>query len=61
MKQFVSKLPKEKRDNTLLVMKTQPIDDNGTDLIEVVKNCAPELNVLFFAERNDERHMNFYL
>ena len=40
-------------------MKTQPVDDNGTDLIKVIRNIAPEINVLFFAERNDERTMNF--
>ena len=58
-KHFVDKLSKEQREKTLLVMKTQPIDNNGTDLIEVIKNVAPEINVLFFAERNDERTMNF--
>ena len=58
-KHFVDKLSEEQRENTLLIMKTQPVDDNGTDLIEVIKNCAPNINVLFFAERNDERHMNF--
>ena len=58
-KHFVSKLSAKQRDNTLLVMKTQPVDDNGTDLIKVIRNIAPEINVLFFAERNDERTMNF--
>ncbi len=59
MKHFVDQLSKEQADNTLLIMKTTPIDNNGTDLVEVIKNCAPNLNVLFFSQRNSEEEMNY--
>ena len=59
MKHFVDQLPEEQQRNVLLVMKTTPIDNNGTDLVEVAKNCAPNLNILFFAQRNSEEEMNY--
>ena len=46
-KDFCDSLSKEKADKCLLILHTQPIDNNGTDLIEVVKATCPEYNVMF--------------
>jgi glycosyltransferase involved in cell wall biosynthesis len=40
-KYFCDKLPKEKSDRCLLVMNTQAVDQNGTDLISVCENLCP--------------------
>ena len=58
-KEFVSKLPKEKADKCLLLMHTQPVDDNGTDLPKVVEDNAPEINVIFDNGRWNETELNY--
>lgn len=40
-KLFCDQLPKEKADKCLLLMHTNPIDNNGTDLIAVVDDLCP--------------------
>ena len=45
--EFVATLPKEKRDKCLMLLHTEPVDENGTDLIEVAKHCCPSSNVQF--------------
>lgn len=50
-REFVLGLPQEKRDKVVLLMHTQPVDDNGTDLITLIKDVAPEIRVVFSAER----------
>jgi glycosyltransferase involved in cell wall biosynthesis len=48
-KLFASKLTPEQVKKTRLVMHTQPIDDNGTNLIAVIDTLCPELvdNIIF--------------
>jgi glycosyltransferase involved in cell wall biosynthesis len=48
-KLFTSKLTPKQVAKTRLVMHTQPVDDNGTDLIAVIDTLCPELadNILF--------------
>ena len=46
-KDFCDTLPKEKSEKCLLILHTQPIDQNGTDLLAVVKAVCPEYNVMF--------------
>ena len=46
-KTFCDMLPMEKAKRCLLVMHTQPRDDNGTDLPEVVKHVCPDYDVAF--------------
>jgi glycosyltransferase involved in cell wall biosynthesis len=46
-KLFCDGLPKDKSSKCLLLMHTQPIDENGTDLIEVKKALCPEYDVKF--------------
>jgi hypothetical protein len=59
--QFVSKLPKDKAKRCALVMHTEPVDQNGTDL-PAVKDlvCDPEYcNVIFSASKLSPEHMNY--
>lgn len=48
-KLFTSKLTPEQVGKTRLVMHTQPVDDNGTNLIAVIDTLCPELqnNIIF--------------
>jgi len=57
-KEFCDGLPKEEADKCCLVMHTQPIDDNGTDLIAVTKNLCP-YRVEFSAGRLEPMFMNY--
>ena len=57
-KHFLDKLPAEERKNCLMIMKTPPVDNNGTDLIEVLKWNCPNAEVLFIPERLAEEDMN---
>lgn len=59
--QFVSKLPKDKAKRCALVMHTEPVDNNGTDL-PAVKDliCDPEYcNVIFSNNKLAPEHMNY--
>ncbi len=58
-KTFCDMLPKEKADKCALLMHTQPRDENGTDLPELVKAVAPEAKVYFSDQKLDNKHMNF--
>ena len=58
-KTFCDMLPKEKADKCALVMHTQPRDENGTDLPELVKAVAPDTKVYFSDQKLDNKHMNF--
>ena len=46
-KTFCDMLPKDKAKKCALIMHTQPRDENGTDLPEVVKQCCPDYDVIF--------------
>ena len=58
-KTFCDMLPKEKADKCVLLMHTQPIDSNGTDLPEVVRNVCPDYDVMFSEQKLDNKHMNY--
>jgi glycosyltransferase involved in cell wall biosynthesis len=45
--EFVKTLPEEKRQTVALVMHTHAVDGNGTDLVKIVKDCAPGIRVVF--------------
>ena len=60
-KLFCDKLPKEKSSKCLLLMKTQPIDENGTDLYAVVNKICPDYDVLFLNNKMEQETLNeFY-
>jgi glycosyltransferase involved in cell wall biosynthesis len=45
---FVDRLPKEKAEKCVLLLHTQPVDENGTDLNAVIELLCPEYcNVVF--------------
>ena len=50
-KHFCDLLPEEKREEVALLMHTQPVDDNGTDLPEVAKTLCPNYKVYFSANK----------
>jgi glycosyltransferase involved in cell wall biosynthesis len=57
-KKFVDGLPKEKADKCWLVLHTQPIDDNGTDLPRVIADLAPNIKYIFSAGRVGADQLN---
>ena len=57
-REFIMTLPPEKRDRTRLLFHTQPVDGNGTDLLAVLRDCAPEIKAVFSPDRVDTRTMN---
>ena len=58
-KQFVDGLPEEDRKDCCLVMHTQPIDQNGTNLIAVKVNICPDYDVRFSTTRIDTQQLNY--
>jgi hypothetical protein len=57
---FMSKLPQEKREKVRLVLHTQPVDDNGTDLPAVIRDVTPDIQkyVVFSPERVEADFLN---
>ena len=58
-KEFADKLPKEKRDKTMFVLHTQPVDNNGTDLPAVCEELCPDLNIVFSTNKLDNKQLNY--
>ncbi len=58
-KTFCDMLPKEQSDKCVLIMHTQPVDQNGTDLPEVVRNICPDYEVIFSHQKLDEKELNY--
>jgi glycosyltransferase involved in cell wall biosynthesis len=57
-KRFVDGLPEEKRDKVCLLMHTQPVDDNGTDLYAVKETICPDYDVIFSTNRVNQDQLN---
>jgi glycosyltransferase involved in cell wall biosynthesis len=57
-KTFCDMLPKEKADKCALLMHTQPIDDNGTHLPNVVKAVCPDYKVYFSDKKLEPTDLN---
>ncbi|SVE25606.1 uncharacterized protein METZ01_LOCUS478460, partial [marine metagenome] len=58
-KTFCDMLPKEKADKCVLIMHTQPIDQNGTDLPAVVTEMCSDYDVIFSHQKLDDNELNF--
>jgi glycosyltransferase involved in cell wall biosynthesis len=59
-KLFCDKLPKEKSDKCLLLMHTNPVDENGTDLLAVIDALCP-YDVKFTGVKLEQDKLNeFY-
>ena len=58
---FLDQLPVEQAKKCLLLMHTDPVDENGTDLLAVVETmCNPEIHkVKFDSQKWDEKHLNY--
>ena len=57
-KLFCDKLSKEDADKCLLLMKTNPVDDNGTDLIAVAGMICPEYRIQFIDSILQQEQLN---
>ena len=57
-KTFCDMLPKEEADKCALLMHTQPIDENGTHLPNVVKAICPDTKVYFSDRKLEPKQLN---
>jgi glycosyltransferase involved in cell wall biosynthesis len=57
-KLFCDMLPKEKSEKCLLLMHTNPIDENGTDLIAVKDALCPDYDVKFTNTKLEQDKLN---
>ena len=58
-KTFCDMLPKEEASKCALIMHTQPRDENGTDLPEVVKSVCPNYDVIFSHKKLDDKGLRY--
>ena len=58
-KTFCDMLPKEEADKCALLMHTQPIDENGTDLPAVCEAMCPEYKVYFSDRKLEPNQLNW--
>ena len=59
-KTFCDSLPKEKAEKCILIMKTQTVDTNGTDLPAVIRAICPKYKVLIQDSQLDNKILNFF-
>ena len=57
-KHFVDQLPTDKQSRVALLMHTQAVDDNGTDLRAVVKALAPNCKIVFSEHKLNAPDLN---
>lgn len=57
--EFTKKLPKEKADRCLLLLHTQPVDENGTDIPKMISDLTPDIKYMFSATRLLPAQMNY--
>lgn len=57
---FMSKLTPEQRERVRMVMHTQPVDDNGTDLPAVIRDVTPSMEkyIIFSPDRVEASYLN---
>ena len=58
-KEFCDRIGEEKASKVALLMHTQPVDQNGTDLNAVVDNLASNCNVIFSDKRRTTAELNY--
>jgi glycosyltransferase involved in cell wall biosynthesis len=56
---FREALPEEKRDKVVLVMKTRPVEEHGTDLIKTAEHLMPDAKIIFVDEKLKEEELNY--
>ena len=57
-KLFCDLIGEEKAKKVVLLMHTQPVDENGTDLPAVIKAVAPNCNIIFSDKRRVQDELN---
>ena len=57
-KTFCDMLPKEEAEKCCLLMHTQPVDDNGTHLPNVVEAVCPDYKVYFSDQKLEPKQLN---
>jgi glycosyltransferase involved in cell wall biosynthesis len=57
-KHFVDQLPASKQSTVALVMHTQAVDENGTDLRAVAKTLAPDCKIIFSEQKMSAQDLN---
>jgi glycosyltransferase involved in cell wall biosynthesis len=57
-KTFVNKLPADQQSKIALVMHTQAVDENGTDLRAIAKTLAPECKIIFSEQKINAAELN---
>ena len=55
---FVNTLPEAERSRVALLLHTQPVDDNGTDLRAVAKAVAPGCKIIFSEQKLSAEDLN---
>jgi hypothetical protein len=58
-RQFLLGLPEQERSRCRLVLHTQPVDDNGTDIPALIRDCANEIKAVFSPERIETKTLNY--
>jgi len=58
-KVFCDALPQGEADKCLLLLHTQPVDENGTDLPAVISELVDNYNIVFSHQKLDTKHMNY--
>jgi len=56
---FVDMLPEKDKKSVCLIMHTNPIDSNGTDLVAVKNKIAPDCDVIFSTDRINQEKLNW--
>lgn len=57
-KEFCDTLTKDEAKNCLLLLHTQPVDDNGTNLVEVIENVCPDYDIQFTNQQFSTKELN---
>lgn len=58
-KTFCDSLPADKAKKCLLILHTQPVDENGTDLPAVIDELVNDYNIVFSHNKLDVKHLNY--
>lgn len=58
-KSFCDSMPKDKSEKCVLLMHTAPQDENGTDLLAIIRDICPEYDVVFSPNRISPEQINF--
>lgn len=58
--EFRKTLRPEQQERVCMLMHTQPVDENGTDLIKVAEHLMPDANIIFAPNRYTEVELNYF-